>query len=71
MIRRARLSPTGLRVATPEDIIVLKLIADRYKDAKDLLLLCALPHLSWAYIERWADAFGVRDRVDRYRRPSM
>jgi hypothetical protein len=51
MIGRRR-TPSGLRVATPDDLIILKLIAERDKDAKDLALRCALPNLDWTYIER-------------------
>ena len=67
VLRRACALHGGLRVATPEDLIVLKLIADRGKDLKDLLDLCALPGLDWGYIERWADTWRVRDRLDSYR----
>jgi hypothetical protein len=52
---------------TPEDLIALELIADRDKDARDLLDLCRLPNLDWSYIERWADVFEVRDRLAYYR----
>jgi hypothetical protein len=69
MIGRARRTPSGLRVATPDDLIILKLIAERDKDAKDLVLLCALPNLDWAYIERWAVVFAIQERIARYRPP--
>lgn len=60
LIQRARsIRPGSLRVATPEDLIILKLIADRPKDQVDLLGLVALPDLEWAYIERWANVWGL------------
>lgn len=63
VIRRAREISTGVPVATPEDLIILKLIADRAKDRQDLLGLIALPDLDWAHIERWAIEWGVTDRL--------
>ncbi len=56
-----------MRVATAEDLIVLKLIANRPKDQVDLLALAALPGIDWSYIERWADAWNVRDVLGRLR----
>ena len=64
LIRRARPIGAGsLRVATPEDLIVLKLIADRRKDQVDLLGLAALSTLDWAYIEHWARIWGVQEKA--------
>jgi hypothetical protein len=68
VIRRAVTSPDGLRVATVEDLLVLKLIADRPKDQADLDGLLAVGALDWAYVERWATTWGVLDRLDRRRR---
>ena len=67
IIRRAVVSDDGVRVASPEDLIVLKLVANRPKDQVDLLALAALPQLDWPYIERWADAWNVRDVLARLR----
>jgi hypothetical protein len=67
LIRRARCLESGLRVATPEDLVVLKLIANRYKDARDLIDLCVLPDLDWAHIQRWARVFEIEDRIAEYR----
>ena len=61
VIRRAMETAEGVRVATPEDLIVLKLIANRPKDRIDLLGLLALPDLDRSYIERWADEWQVLD----------
>jgi hypothetical protein len=63
VLRRARAASTGVAVATPEDLIVLKLIANRPKDLIDLRNLVALPDLDWAHIERWAAAWDVLDRL--------
>ena len=67
VVRRAAVTDDGVRVASPEDLIVLKLIANRPKDQVDLLALVALTDLDWAYVERWADAWGVRDVLERLR----
>jgi hypothetical protein len=67
VIRRAVMTDDGVRVASPEDLIVLKLIANRPKDQVDLLALAALPDLDWPYVERWADAWGVRALLDALR----
>lgn len=66
VIRRA-VRDGDVRVATPEDLVVMKLIADRPKDQVDLLGLIALGGLDWDYIERWAAEWGVRDRLDTVR----
>lgn len=67
VIRRAVRSASGLRVATAEDLIVLKLIADRTKDQADLEGLLALGALDWSYVEKWATAWGVLERLERKR----
>lgn len=68
VLRRARESSDRIRVATPEDLIVLKLIADRPKDRQDLLGLVALPDLDWPYVERWATEWDVADKLTSLRR---
>ncbi len=70
VIRRARLEG-GVHVASPEDLIVMKLIADRPKDQIDLQGLIQLPGLDWAYIEHWSGEWGVLDRLARVRSPSI
>jgi hypothetical protein len=59
ILSRAIVSDDGVRIASPEDLIVLKLIANRPKDQADLVALAALPGLDWAYVEQWAEAWDV------------
>lgn len=67
VVRRAVMSPDGLRVATVEDLIVLKLIADRPKDQADIEGLLDLGSVDWSYVEQWAATWGVLDRLQRKR----
>jgi hypothetical protein len=49
-------------VASPEDIIVYKLMAWRPQDRDDVAaILAAQPNLDHAYIEHWAQAWDVLD----------
>jgi hypothetical protein len=64
---RARRTASGLRIATPEDLIVLKLIAYRPKDRLDLLGLMRLHGLDWNYVERWAAQWQVQERLEQTR----
>jgi hypothetical protein len=68
VIRRA--SSGSVRVATPEDLIVMKLIANRPKDRVDLAGLLRLPALDWDYVERWAGEWGVLEELKRLRQQS-
>jgi len=68
LLRRAVLTPEHTRVATVEDLIILKLIADRVKDQADLDGLLRLSALDWPYLERWVAVWGVGDRLERARR---
>lgn len=52
------------KVATPEDLLVMKLIAGRSKDGDDARRLVALPGLDLEYIRRRAVEWGVEDRLD-------
>lgn len=62
--RGIRISPDQpFRVATPEDVIVLKLIANRSQDQKDTIVLGSAEDIDWDYIARWATEWGVGDRV--------
>jgi predicted nucleotidyltransferase len=66
-IRRAGVGEAGVRIATVEDLIVMKLIADRAKDQIDLVGLAALPEIDWTYIEHWAEEWQILDRLQRIR----
>ena len=67
LIHRAIVAGDGVRVASAEDLIVLKLIANRPKDQIDLAALAGLPDVDWTYVERWADAWRVSDALRRLR----
>jgi hypothetical protein len=67
IIRRALHDSRGLRVATPEDLIILKLIANRPKDQIDLIGLCGLVDLDWDYVERWAREWQVSELLEHIR----
>lgn len=61
LLQRARMmDDLPFRVATPEDLMVLKLVAGRPRDQRDLAELAAIPGLDWAYVERWARAWGAQ-----------
>ncbi len=62
-------------VATPEDLIVYKLIADRERDRDDIRAVVrtqsrAGRSVDWAYVETWAARWGISDRAARARRDS-
>jgi hypothetical protein len=67
LIARAERSEEGVAIATPEDLILLKLIAHRPKDLADLAGLLALPGIDWSYIEEGAREWEVLDRLERLR----
>jgi hypothetical protein len=54
---------SGVATATPEDLILLKLIAHWPKDLADLAGLLALDGLDWGYIEERARDWDVLDRL--------
>jgi hypothetical protein len=49
----------GVRVATAEDLIVFKAIANRPKDQVDLLGLVRLPKIDWGYVDQHSRDWGV------------
>ncbi len=67
VVSRAKVTPGGVRVASPEDLLVLKLIADRAKDRLDLQGLARLPGLDWSYVEQQCRDWDVLDRLERLR----
>lgn len=67
IVRRARLDRDGVRIATPEDLIILKLIANRPKDQVDLLGLVRLPDLDWPYVDRAAREWELAPSLSELR----
>ncbi len=62
VLDRARQSETSaFNVATPEDLVVLKLLAMRSQDQRDIALMVDLlgSRLDWEYIEHWAQVWDV------------
>jgi hypothetical protein len=57
----------GVRVASPEDLIVFKAIANRPKDQIDLLGLVRLPGIDWSYVDAQARDWGVDAVIARVR----
>ncbi len=52
-------------LASPEDILLLKLLAHRPRDLSDIGdILFTQGELDWVYLRRWADLIGVRDRLE-------
>jgi hypothetical protein len=71
-IARARGETIGggfvVRVAAPEDVIVLKLIAGRAQDVADIeAILATRPDLDERHIEQWAEYWDVLDAWRRLR----
>lgn len=67
LIARARRDAVSIATATPEDLILLKLIAHRPKDLADLAGLLTLPGIDWAYVEERAREWDVLDLLARLR----
>ena len=76
-IRRARRSPLresgDAKVIRAEDVVILKLIAHRYRDDDDVAsILAAGAPLDCAYLQRWLVAWDLLERyqgiVDRVRK---
>ena len=59
----------GISVATPEDLIVLKLLAMRSQDQRDIAVLLEglSEELDWPYIELWANQWDVTDKLRIFR----
>jgi hypothetical protein len=61
-----------LPVATPESLVVYKLLADRPRDREDIRAILrtqgrtARP-FDWMYVERWSEFWKIRDRLERLR----
>ena len=68
----AEVAGQRVRVATPEAVIVYKVLASRAKDELDLRAVFEAAAeskriLDWAAIERWCDAWGIADRLAPWR----
>ena len=49
-----------------EDVLILKLIANRYRDNDDVeSILVTPPNLDWDYMSRWINEFGLQKRLQR------
>jgi hypothetical protein len=62
----------SLPVCSPEDLVVYKLLAGRPQDLLDIqAMMAALTSgnrpVDWAYVERWADVWEIREPLDRLR----
>ena len=56
--------------ATPEDLLVFKLLADRPHDRTDVQeLLKYHPNMDWSYIKKWCKAWEIEDRLQALRSP--
>ena len=68
VIERATPRQRGvLPVATPEDLIVLKLIANRSIDHRDIYTILETQSIDWEYVEHWARIWDVTDSLQRVR----
>ena len=68
IVTRAAIAPgLGTKIATPEDLLVLKLIAARSKDNDDAIRLGKIPDLDWDYVALRADEWQVRERLNSLR----
>jgi predicted nucleotidyltransferase len=66
--RRVALADLDLWVASPEDLLVYKLVAGRARDLADVEEVARTRELmghpiDWGYVEEWTEAFGVADRT--------
>ena len=61
--RLDRVENQELWLVSPEDLLILKLAANRQRDLADVLdILFTLGELDWSYIESWAIKLGILDR---------
>ncbi len=76
VLRRRRVATVwGLpcRVATPEDLLVYKIVSNRPRDLDDVRNVAVARQaagepIDWAYVERWLKEFGCEDRLSTIRR---
>ena len=67
VIERAVRRDGSIPVATPEDLLVLKLIANRPKDQADISGLVALSAMDWPYVQQAAEEWGVLELLGQKR----
>ena len=49
-----------------EDVLILKLIADRFQDNADVeSILATQPELDWEYMSQWLEEFDLEERLQR------
>lgn len=65
--RASRVVGQVLPVSTVEDLLVLKLIANRPVDQRDAFLLARDHAIDWPYVERWAATWEVSERLSALR----
>lgn len=68
----ARVGAVDTFVVSPEDLVVYKLLAGRPRDWDDVNDVVSTREATgepfdWSYVERWCDAWEIRDRLDRWR----
>lgn len=67
LTRHQRVIVEGIEawVVSPEDLIILKLIAGRPRDIGDILdILMAQGSLDASYLRHWSEHFGLTERLD-------
>lgn len=64
---RALIAGRDIRVLTPEDLIVFKLVAGRLRDYEDVaaVLNARGGEIDIRYVRRWLEEFGMSDRWQR------
>lgn len=63
--RQVVVDDVPLWLVSPEDLILLKLMANRPRDIGDVGDVFFMQgQMDFAYLRRWADALGVRERLD-------
>jgi hypothetical protein len=71
--RRARVFGREVPTASPEAMLIYKLLANRPKDALDVDAIVEARQLAgealdWEYLERWAKEWGIIERLEAVRR---
>lgn len=76
VLRRAvtvQMGGTALPVATPEDLVIYKLIANRPRDRDDIRAVARTQQragrsIDWGHVDRWVKYWGLADRLSALRR---